>query len=279
MIQKIDLSEADSKNSLEDENNAVVEHVRLVVTEYLKRRPHLSVNAISKRCNVSEPTLRRIMTRKVKTIPQITTLLDILTFISDTSSVREIVKIYPGPIADHLSEAMPYLEDLDQDYSNAVNEEIKDPVKYIIYKLSLNSNGVTVAKVRELYGNHGIHLLKDLIEKDFVYQDDFGICRARCKTFAGSHDEFVKNFKVAAEFIKPQKLQNRKPLNPYFVNMSESITPEAYEQIRRLQRKLDKKVRGILSQPESKGKIPFFYLGAIDTLDPQSAYEIAEEDH
>ena len=70
-----------SKDLAQTQSLSVADHLRLIITQYLEKRPQLSVNGISKRCNVSEPTLRRIMSGKVKTIPQITTLLDILTYI------------------------------------------------------------------------------------------------------------------------------------------------------------------------------------------------------
>lgn len=256
----------------------MVEHLRAIIADYLKKRPHLSVNGISKKCSVSEPTLRRIMSKKVKTTPQITTILDILTFVSHTSSVREIVKMYPGPVGDYLAEAMPYLEEFDQDYSNAINDEIKDPVKYLIYKLSLNHAGLSESKLIELYGNHGLQLLQDMVEKGFIQQTEEGVYRAKAKTFGGSHDDFVRNFKAVADFIKPNKLRNRKPLNPYFVNASDSLTPEAYDQIRKLLGKTDKKIRKILADENSKGTIPVFFIGAMDTLDPKSAAEWVEEE-
>ena len=256
----------------------VVEHLSLVVKDYLKKRPHLSVNGISKRCQVSEPTLRRIVSNKVKTTPQLSTLLDLLTYVGQTTSVRDIVKMYPGPIADYLTDAMPYLEEVDQEYSNAVNDELKDPVKYLIYKLSLNHSGVSEEKINELYGNHGIALLSEMVEKGFIEKYASGICRARTKTYGGSHKEFVRNFKLVADFIKADRLRPRKPLNPYFINMSDSISPEAYEQIRRLQASLDKKIRKIVSSDEAKGQIPFFYIAGMDTLDSRPAYEWAEEE-
>ncbi len=272
------LEQATASHSTSSNSERVVDHLREVIASYLRRRPHLSVNGISKKCGVSEPTIRRIMSQKVKTTPQITTLLDILTFVSQSNSVREIVAMYPGPIGEFLAEAMPYLEEFDQDYSNAINEELKDPVKYLIYKLALNSCGVREAKIIELYGNHGLQLLDDMVEKGFIDRNEDQLCRARAKTFSGSHDEFVRNFKVVADFIKTNKLRNRKPLNPYFVNMSDSLNPEAYEQIRRILSKTDKKLRKILSSRESKGTIPFFFLGAMDTLDSKSAQEWVDDE-
>ena len=252
----------------------VVEHVRDIVSDYLKKRPHLSVNGISKRCNVSEPTLRRIMSLKVKTLPQVTTLLDILTYIADTQSIREIVAKYPGPVADYLSEGLPHIEVVDKEYSNAVNETLQDPIKYLIYKLSLNHCGVTVDKINEMFGRHGLQLLDEMKEAGYILQESSGVCRSKVGTFHGSFNNFSKHFKAVADYIKPHTHQNRRPLNPFFVNCSDSINAEAYEQIARLQRKTQKKISKILADESSKGDIPAFFICALDTLDFRSAYEI-----
>lgn len=256
----------------------VVSHVRHVVAQYLAARPQLSVNGISKKCGVSEPTLRRIMGGKIKTVPQVTTILDILTYIAGTNSVREVKAMYPGAIADFLSDAMPFLDNVDQDYSNALNEQLKNPVKYLIYKLSANHNGVSEDKIVELYGNHGLQQLKEMVLAGFICSDENRVCHANAKSFSTSYDDFVSNFKIVADFIKPSKHRNRKTLNPFFVNASESLSPEAYEQIVRLQRQTQKKIRKILADPNSKGHIPSFYLCAFDSLDLRSAYELEESE-
>lgn len=255
----------------------VVDHLQLVIIDFLKRKPHLSINGISKKCNVSEPTLRRIMTGRVKTLPQVTTLLDILTYLANTSSIREIVRQYPGPIGDFLKEAMPFLEEFDQDYSNALNLELKNPIKYVIYKLAINHIGVTEQKVMELYGNHGLQKLTELMEAGFIYKDANNVCRAKAKSFSGTYADFVRNFKVIADYIKPEKHKNRKALNPFFVNCSDSLNAEAYEKIARLQRSTQRKIRQILADPASKGSIPSFYICAFDTLDIKSAIELEED--
>jgi hypothetical protein len=256
----------------------VVEHLREVITAYLKKRPQLSVNGISKKCNVSEPTLRRIMSLKIKTIPQVTTLLDILTFVTGTDSIQEIVKKYPGPIADYLKEGLPHIEEVDREYSNAVNEMLQDPIKYLIYKLSLNHSGVTQEKILELFGRHGEQLAEEMIAGGFIAKDGSGRLRSKVKSFHGSFNNFVRHFKAVADYIKPHKHHNRRPLNPFFVNCSDSVNAEAYEKIARLQRQTQKKISRILADPAGKGNIPVFYLCALDTLDYKSAYEIDEEE-
>lgn len=267
----------ENQNSSVPLPETVVDHLQLVITDFLAKKPHLSINAISKKCNVSEPTLRRIMAKKVKTLPMVTTLLDILTYLANTSSIREIVRRYPGPIATFLTDAMPFLVEFDQEYSNALNQELKNPIKYLIYKLAINHSGVTEQKISELYGNHGLQKLAELSEAGFIYKDIHNVIRAKAKSFSSSDGDFVRNFKVVADFIKPEKHKNRRPLNPSYVNCSDSLTVEAYEKIVRLQRSTQRKIRQILADPTSKGAIPTFYIAAIDTLDIKSAFELEED--
>ena len=256
----------------------VVEHVRQVVASYLEKRPHLSVNGISKRCNVSEPTLRRIMSGKVKTTPQTTTILDILTYVAGSTSVREIAHKYPGPISEHLNDVVGQLDSFDREYSNKINDELKDPVKYLIYKLAINSSGVSEKKIVELYGNHGMNLLNELIDKDLIVRDENGHCRTRAGAYKSSDEDFIRNFKVVADFIKPHKYRNRMPMNPLWVNLSESINVETYQKLMRLQRNTVRKMRKMIREDEARGNIPFFFIGAMDTLDVKAAYEFEDSE-
>ncbi len=270
---KLSKVEAEGSQISTDSDNLIVQ-LRDAIAQYLSKRPHLSVNAISKKTGVSEPTLRRIMGLRIKTAPQVTTVLDILTYISGTTSVREIIKLYPGPLAQYLSASMPYLEDFDQNYSNQINEELKNPIKYLIYKLALNHGGVKEEKIIQLYGNHGFQLLSEMIDAGYIERDDKRVCRTISKSFTSSEDDFVRNFKLVADFIKPHKNRPRNPLNPLYVNCSDSVSAEAYEEICKLQKKTLKKIREILSQDSSKGELPFFLLCAIDTMDLKAAYEL-----
>jgi transcriptional regulator with XRE-family HTH domain len=273
-----EFSHSEKADERRGDSQDLLGQIQSLVESYLKSHSHLSVNSLSKKCGVSEPTLRRILSGKVKTVPQVSTLLDILTYLDKTVSVRKIVSLHPGPIADYLRKAMPYLEEIDSEYSGRVNEELKDPVKYLIFKLALNSSGVLESKIQELYGTHGIKLLQEMVEAEIIVKTANGICRTKTKSYNSSSKDFVRNFKVVADFIKTNKFRNRKPYNPLHANCSESIHLDAYESIVRLQKKTQKKIRKILSDPENRGEIPFFQLVAIDTLDLKAAFEFDPEE-
>ncbi len=243
------------------------------LNDYMKKRPHLSVNAISRKCNVSEPTLRRILSRKIKTLPQVTTVLDILTFLCQEKSVQKIIELYPGPIATYLKEAMPYLVEFDEDYSIELNYELKNPVKYLIFKLAANSAGVRQSKVVEMFGQHGLQMLEEMLQNELVVKSN-GVYRTKARTFKLSNDDFVRNFKLVADYIKPHAATLKDRLNPLFVNRSSSVNADTFEKVVKIQRKALIKINRLLEAAESEGSIPLFLLLGVDTLDSASAAEL-----
>lgn len=256
----------------------VTEHLQTVLKEYLSQHPQLSVNAMSKRCNVSEPTLRRIVSGKVKTEPHITTLLDILSHISGTSSVIEITQRFAGPISEYILESMPYVTETKPDYSSDVNNELKHPTKYLIYKLAVNQAGLTKEKLVELFGNHSVLLVDEMVSSGLLQRDEYGTIKTVSKTLTSSNDDFVRNFKLVADFIKPEKAFGGRELGPLFVNCSDSINAEAYNKIIEIQRASQAQIREILVDSDSRGRLPFFMLVGIDILDSKSAYEFQNQE-
>ena len=93
-----------------------------------------------------------------------------------------------------------------------------------------------------------------------------------------NQDFFVDHFKATASFIKPQKMSENLPMNPLFVNASASITAETYKEITKVQRQALKKISHAIRQDSGEGPIPVFFLCALDTLDTDSAFEIAVRD-
>jgi hypothetical protein len=242
--------------------------------DYLNQKTSRSLNGLSKRCTVSEPTLRRILKGQIKTLPTSTTILDILTNITGEKNTSQIAKLFPGPIAEYLQSTLPQSEDCHTEYSSELNEELKDPVKYIIYKLSSNSRGLSVKKLNELFGRHGQVSAENLLKKDYLSFSE-NTYFSKVKNFTMNQENFVSNFKLIADYIKTQNPMVKTNLHALLANYSESVSVEAYKEIVSLQKKTLQKIRNIMSSDDSKGPIPLFFLLALDTLDPQPVHELA----
>ena len=249
-----------------------------ILLAYLESRPNLSINGLAKRCAVSEPTLRRIKKGQLKTLPEITTIIDLLCYISKEKDARKIADHFPGPLSDYLKAYAPQIDALVEiEVSHTLTQTLRDSTKYIIYKMSVNSMGVSMDKVVDLFGRHGESQLMSLIHDDLVEERN-GRYYGKIQYFSLTNDVFVEHFKAVADFIKPHKLSNASnSYSPLFINYSAGLTKKAYKEILRIQRAALKKIRKVLVDKNSEGPIPTFYLSALDTIDPKSADEFPND--
>ena len=263
-----------SKETTTQSSSEVLTHLQALLSEFLEKHPNMTINGLSKRCSVSEPTLRRIKNGQVKTLPSVTTIVDILSYISKEKTIVRLVEKYPGPIADFLKEKIPQTNNSKTpEYSELLNRTLKDPVKYIIYKLAANDTGVDLEKIVEFFGRYGENHLDELLQQNLVEQRGDRYF-AKIENFVLSHDLFVSHFKTVADFIKPHKLITAsKSHSPLFANYSGSLNKKAYSTILNIQRAAFKKIISVLVDEKSSGEIPTFIIGAVDTLDSKSADE------
>lgn len=254
------------------ENNLILEQIQGSVRTYLDKNKRISLNGLSKRCAVSEPTLRRIMNGRIKTLPMLSTIVDILCTIHKVDSLNELIEIYRGTeLGDFLNNNFNVLSESNFDYEFSVelNEALRDDVSYLIFKLAANRTGVRTSKIEKLFGHHGVEKLKTLKNLNLI-KIEGGIIKTVVEGFSLSHDQFIPHFKAVADFIKAEQSNVQK--KNLFYNFSESVNEAALKEILSIQKSALKKITKILNDDQHAGDLPLFVLSAIDTLD------IEEED-
>jgi hypothetical protein len=258
-----------NSDTVQDEPS-VVEELKLIIQSYLDEHQRVSLNGFSKKCQVSEPTLRRIMSGKIKTTPTLTTIVDILSTISKENRLPELIALYPGVIGNTLKQSFALLnEETPYEFSTELNEILRDEQSYLIFKLAANTNGVKRNGIKELFGIIGEQKLDDLIARDLVYEKLVGVDRVaftRIEGFSLSHDLFINHFKACANYINTNTQQAAR--NNLFYNLSESVNENARREILTIQLQALKKIMNILNDDKSRGNLPLFVLSAIDTLEP-----------
>jgi|GEM_PF-1787043 len=271
----------DNSFELEPKNGPTTEEALLnlyiILETYMGLHANLSINHLSKKCAVNEPTLRRIRNRQLKRLPSTTNILKLLSHISKKNKISDVIDFFPGALIDFISQSMTQVMENDVSDVTDLTNQLKHPTEYLIYKLSANESGVTKEKVLQLFGMLGEQQLEQLVAKDIVSYEN-GAFHAKYRKFCLAPEVFKKNFKATADFIKPENLTN----SPYkssqmFFNMSSSVNIKAYSKILKIQRSCIGKIRDVLFDKDSKGDIPTFVIGAIDTLDNKSAFEISKE--
>jgi hypothetical protein len=259
----------------QNHSNLLLKALQDVLQRYLDEKPTRSVNGLSRRCVVSEPTLRRILRGQIKTMPTATTVLDILTTISKEKNLQKVAKIYPGVIADYLNSNLPQSEDINSEYNQELNRELSDSTQYVIYKLASNSSGLKKEKLVALFGLHGCVKADHLVKKGYLSCSN-DVYFSQVKNFTLNHDTFTQNFKIIADFIKTQSPMDHANLHSLLVNYSESVSVEAYKEIIGIQKRALRRIRDVMSDDKSQGPVPLFLLLAIDTLDERSVHEFEQ---
>jgi hypothetical protein len=267
-----------SNASANREVTSVFDQLQALLIDYLQSHSHLSLNGLSKRCGVSEPTLRRIRHGQVKTIPNVSTIFTFLTYIFQEKDVERIVSMVGEPLSGFLNDKAANLKSFNRiEYSEDLTEILRDPVKYVIYKIAAGGHGLSAEKVIDLFGSHGEKQLQSLVTCGWMYKEN-DLYFVKTPNFSLSYDVFVEHFKVMADFIKPEKHANsQSDLAPFFVSQSSSLNKEAYKEIRKIYKKAVMRVSEIVNNPQSFGPIPTFVLSAVDTMDSDCADEISQK--
>lgn len=106
-------------------SNPILDQLQDSILSYLNRNKNISLNGLAKRCAVSEPTLRRIKNGQIKTLPTLTTIVDLLCSLNKVDKIPALVEIYQGtPIGDFLAEHFSVLAS--GNFSYEFNQELDD---------------------------------------------------------------------------------------------------------------------------------------------------------
>lgn len=249
-----------------------------IMEHYLATYPNVSLNGLAKRCAVSEPTLRRIRKGQTKTLPSVTTIIEILSYILKEDEMDKLIPMVGGPLAKYLKDKTSQLNArADLVVSEELTQTLKDPIKYLVFKLTVHTPGVQLEKVVELFGSYGEKQLLQLEKEGLVIRNENNF-KAKIDYFALSNEVFVDHFKTTADFIKPHKHASAaKAYSPIFSNYSSSINRKGYSEVVKIQRAANRKIAALLADPKYQGSIPTFALNAVDTLDNICADEFQED--
>jgi predicted transcriptional regulator len=245
------------------QRQAIILELQECIKSFLVKNKHLTLNALSKKSSVSEPTLRRVRNAEIKTLPRVNTIVDILSTIYKERNISDLIKHCGPNLRAYLEKVFTVILESNAHYENdtGLSRELKNTTSYLIYKLAANRTGIKRELVCRLFGELGLRKLKDLERKGLVFEM-IGSYHARTKSFSLDDELFRQNFQAVSEFIRvedgPEKGDN------LFYNLSESISEEGYQKILSIQRQALKEIVHILNEKEYAGDKPVFVLSSVD---------------
>ncbi|GAB4407052.1 MAG: hypothetical protein OHK0056_06830 [Bacteriovoracaceae bacterium] len=250
----------------------VSEQLKELIENYLSKYPNVSINALANKSGVGATTIRRILTTKSEPAPH--TVLNIISALSNERRLSVLVTLYDGPVGQMLKSTFgPYIETM-KEHKNIgdLNGELRDPIKYFIYKLSANRTGVHHSLIFKLFGKLGTEKAEELYK--------LGLLDLRVSGYHAREKNFSLDFKVAAghlsELVKFYKPENVALGQNLFYTMSESVNEEGIAEIKRIQKEAIDQIFKILEDRKYHGEIPYFTLNLCDTFDYGRSCEVLQ---
>lgn len=269
---------SDTKQDIELYTQVINKQLSDLIVNHLAKNPYLSLGAVSQRCRVSEPTLRRIKNGRVKTLPNTSTVMGLLQYLLDSKDLSVILEKTHGALKEYLAEMVPQTSE-NVEFDPKLNEELGEPVKYLVYKLAANHSGVSDDTIERMFGYYGLQKAQELSNLGIIEQRGQCYFSVSGRAFAADPDKFNENFVTVAAYISNTNDPSFGLLNSFHCNYSESVSAETYRTVAQLMKKTLKRVRQICNKETAKGHIPLLVLNAVDTLDVLAPHQINKKNH
>lgn len=241
-----------------------VDALKIEISNYLEKNPNLTLNGLSSRCGISEPTLRRIMKGGLKKGPKAETLFEILSYIYREKSFENILERAPSSLKKVLSDYCGHIKELkNTTLSERLNQILKDEQCYIIFKLASFEGGVKLEYITYLFGMFADQKLQILFDQDFVYEEN-GNLYTKIKNYTLSNDYLKRNMKLMIDFLTVDPYQRKNKMLAY--NFSDSLNEEGYQKMLDAVDSCVKEVIAIKNDPGLKGHIPAFCVLGADSM-------------
>ena len=250
--------------NIDSESTGISQELQKILRDYSSANPRLSLNHLSKKCGVPEPSLRRMAQGRAKTSPSIGNIVSVLSYVQKTNHFRDLIRRNEGALRRHLETHFSFWGTEDLSQSNRKLYEkfaklLKDKKNYHFLRLAQTRDGLARAESERIFGLEADRIAIVLKESGFIHELD-GRYHAVNKKQQMPEQQFIENFKSTADYIKTEMSEGQN----FYTSLVENINEEAYQKILALLREANGQIREILEDDKNRGEIPAIYLGALD---------------
>ena len=155
--QENHIEQQNHSSELKDQYSEEFDQLQSLLLDYFNGAgKNVSVYGLAKRCSVSEPTLRRIKSGKIKGLPYTSTIISLLSYILKEKDLKNIIDKVGDPLASYLRDKCDFIKDVQSlQQSEDLGDKLSTPVRYVLYKLAVGENGLTEEKAVEIFGHMG----------------------------------------------------------------------------------------------------------------------------
>lgn len=246
------------------QENELILSLQNMITVYMGKNPQLTLNALAQRSNVPVTSLRRLMNNQQKNEIAPHSVLNLVGYILREKNLSLLLTKVDACVADFLQKHFGHFIFASEVrvYNTDLNTELKDQIKYLIYKMAANHNGVDLMTLVENFGALGKRKADEMIKNGMLVEEEERL-HAREKNFSLDLGIAADHLPALVRFYKPESIQQGR--NTFF-NMSESLNLEGIQMIKQLQRECVHKMNAIMNDPQYFGDIPYFTINLGETM-------------
>jgi hypothetical protein len=250
------------------QENDLINSLQLMINSYMSRNPQLTLNALAQRSNIPITSLRRLVGGGQKSEIAPHSVLNLVSYILRERNISKLIAKLDLSIASFLKRHFGNFIFVSETKNNECDFELelRDQTKFLIFKMAQNHNGVELETLTENFGILGTKKIEEMISDGLLISEGQRL-HAVDKNYQVDSQLVADHLPALVQFYKPELA--KEGMN-YFVQLNESLNPEAIEKITEIQRRSLTEIQSIISNVESLGEIPYFYLNLSETmiLDP-----------
>jgi hypothetical protein len=246
------------------QENEFIFCLKSMVLNYLEKNPHLTVNSLAQRANISPTSLRRLLGGGQKNEVAPHSVLNLVSYILRERDLIKLLNKLDQKIASFLSKHFGHYIFAHQMQLDDLNLEKKlsDQTKFLIYKMARHHQGLSEKILVKNFGQLGKIKMDEMIKDGLIFEES-GTFHVVNKKYPIPLNVVAQNLAALIEFSPPEfHLDNMR----HFSHMSESLNKGAIEEITKIQDEAFDKIERIISDQKSLGDIPFFYLNLSEMM-------------
>lgn len=249
----------------QEEVRTLADELRSMIQTYLATYPHLTLQALAGRSQVAVSSLRRLMNSvgEYEIAPH--SVLNLCSYILKEKNLKKLLPLLPTLTKELLQSHFGiFLFDAPEiTYSPDLNQLLSEKENYLIYKLAANHQGTTWTEITELLGSMGRQRAIIMIDQNVLILDDEQHLHAKEKNFSLDVTVAAKHLPHLVGLYRPESM--KRGLN-LFYSLSESMTEEAIQKIKDIQREAAKKVSAIMNDKAQQGNIPYYSINLTESF-------------
>ncbi len=236
-----------------DQKSAMLEELKLAIERWLQGKKTRSLSMLAHRTNKAYSTIRYIA--QGERLPSQSTIFAITDVIMETTERVAFFKTYFPEMGALMEKAYP--SDIrNQPHHEMLQRFLRQEPHNRIFNMAATEAGTHRSRIRTLLGDVGIQALQDMLDEEFLNEDEQGTVKYSSESWALTNiDDTLAQLSASVHHFDKSLIGTD---GAALVHMTASISPSHIPKLKRLISDFAKELSMLKNDPNAAGEIPFF---------------------